>query len=90
MPIEMHAVASAFGLAFLAVPMKDLPELILETLAFSVIGLILFAVAFWIIAKVLPFSIRKEIEDDQNTSLGIIIASIIIGISLIVSAAIHG
>ena len=90
MPIEMHAVASAFRFAFLAVPMKDLPELILETLAFTVMGLILFAIAFWIITKVLPFSIRKEIEDDQNTALGIIIASIIIGISLIVSAAIHG
>jgi len=90
MPIEMNAVASAFRVAFLAVPMKDLPELILETLAFTVMGLILFAIAFWIITKVLPFSIRKEIEDDQNTALGIIIASIIIGISLIVSAAIHG
>ena len=35
-------------------------------------------------------SIRKEIEEDQNMALGIIIASIIIGIALIVSAAVHG
>jgi uncharacterized membrane protein YjfL (UPF0719 family) len=39
---------------------------------------------------VLPFSMRKEIEEDHNMALGIIIASIIIGIAMIVSAAVHG
>ena len=37
-----------------------------------------------------PFSIRKEIEDDQNTALGIVIGAVIIGLSLIISAAIQG
>jgi uncharacterized membrane protein YjfL (UPF0719 family) len=74
----------------LMVPMNQMVDLIIETLAFTLIGLILFAIAFWIIVKVSPFSIRKEIEDDQNIALGIVIASVIIGISLIVSAAIHG
>jgi len=54
------------------------------------LGLILFAVAFWIIVKVSPFSIRKEMEEDQNIALGIVIGSVIIGIALIVAAAIHG
>ncbi|MCE9545455.1 MAG: DUF350 domain-containing protein [Planctomycetia bacterium] len=60
------------------------------SLVFSLLGLVLFAFAIWIIVKVCPFSVRKEIEVDQNTSLAIIIGSIIIGIALIVSAAIHG
>jgi uncharacterized membrane protein YjfL (UPF0719 family) len=54
------------------------------------VGLVFFALAFWVIVKVSPFSIRKEIEDDQNTSLAIIIGSVIIGIALIVAAAVHG
>ena len=70
--------------------MNQMADLIIETLAFTLIGLILFAIAFWIIVKVSPFSIRKELEDDQNIALGIVIASVIIGIALIVSAAIHG
>jgi uncharacterized membrane protein YjfL (UPF0719 family) len=74
----------------LMVPMNQMVDLIIETLAFTLIGLILFAIAFWIIVKVSPFSIRKELEDDQNIALGIVIASVIIGIALIVSAAIHG
>ncbi|MBX3188674.1 MAG: DUF350 domain-containing protein [Labilithrix sp.] len=63
---------------------------LVTALSFSALGLILFAVAFYIIVKVTPFSLRKEIEEDQNTALAIIIASVIIGIALIVSAAIHG
>jgi len=74
----------------LMVPMNQMVDLIIETLAFTLIGLILFAVAFWIIVKVSPFSIRKELEDDQNIALGIVIGSVIIGIALIVAAAIHG
>jgi putative membrane protein len=74
----------------LVVPMNQMVDLVVETLAFTLIGLLLFAIAFWIIVKVSPFSIRKELEDDQNIALGIVIASVIIGIALIVSAAIHG
>jgi uncharacterized membrane protein YjfL (UPF0719 family) len=76
--------------AAFVVPMSQMVDLLIETLAFTLLGLILFALAFWIIVKVSPFSIRKEIEDDQNIALGIVIAAVIIGISLIVSAAIHG
>jgi uncharacterized membrane protein YjfL (UPF0719 family) len=63
---------------------------LISALAFSSLGIVLFALAFFIIVKVTPFSLRKEIEEDQNTALAIIIASVIIGIALIVSAAIHG
>ncbi|HLF83393.1 MAG TPA: DUF350 domain-containing protein [Blastocatellia bacterium] len=74
----------------LIVPMNQMLELIVTTLIFTVTGLILFALAFWIMGKVTPFSIRKEIEEDQNMALGLVIAAVIIGIALIVSAAIHG
>ena len=57
---------------------------------FVILGLIVFAIAFFIVVKVAPFSVKKEIEDDQNTALAIIIGSIIIGVALIISAAIQG
>ena len=63
---------------------------ILLALIYSAIGIALFGLAFLVIVKIAPFSIRKEIEDDQNTSLGIIIGSVIIGIALIISAAVGG
>jgi hypothetical protein len=43
-----------------------------------------------VISKLAPFSIRKEIEEDQNTALAILIGSVILGLSWIIAAAIHG
>ena len=62
---------------------------LVSTLIYSVIGLALYGAAFFIITKICPFSVRKEIEIDQNTSLGIIIGSVMIGLSLIIAAAIR-
>jgi len=62
----------------------------LTTVAYTVFGLVIFALAFWIIVSVTPFSIRKEIEEDQNTALAIVIGSVIIGLSLIIAHAIGG
>ena len=62
---------------------------IVSSLIFVGIGVIVFLLAFLLITKIAPFSIRKEIEDDQNTALGIVIGSVIIGLAIIVAAAIH-
>ena len=91
----MHAILSPSPLGSLAsitVPLTALvdTESILSALIYSMIGIVLFAVAFFVIVKIAPFSIRKEIEEDQNTSLGIIIGAVILGISLIISAAVQG
>ncbi len=65
----------------------DIHQLILSVL-YSGVGAIVFAVVFLLIVKLSPFSIQKEIEEDQNTSLGIIIGSVVIGLAMIISAAI--
>jgi uncharacterized membrane protein YjfL (UPF0719 family) len=57
---------------------------------YSVLGLLIFGLVWMLIVWLTPFSIRKEIEDDQNTSLGIILGAVIIGIALIISAAVAG
>lgn len=69
---------------------SKLPEVLVSTLVFVLIGLIFFAIAFFVLEKGLPYSVHKEIEEDQNTALGIIIGSMLIGIALIISAAISG
>ena len=61
-----------------------------ETVLFSLLGLIVCVVFFLILVRVSPFSIRKEIEQDQNISLGLIIGAAIIGIAIIIASAMHG
>jgi putative membrane protein len=66
------------------------PEVLIATIAYTLLGLLVFGGSLWLVTLVAPFSIRKEIEDDQNTALGIMIGAMFIGIALIISAAISG
>ncbi len=63
---------------------------LIAAVLFSAIGLVVFALGIWIIEKLTPFSVRKEIEEDQNTALAVVVGSMIIGISIVIAAAIHG
>ena len=74
----------------LVVPMETILPVLVTTLVFVILGLLIFALAFLIIAKATPFSVRKEIEEDQNVALAIVIASVILGSALIIAAAVHG
>ena len=72
-----------------------MPEAIIQelwglvpTVIYFVVGLLLFGLGVFAMEKVTPFSIRKEITEDHNTSLGIIIGCALIGLAIILSAAI--
>lgn len=69
---------------------NTLVQAAVECTLFSVIGVVAFILAINVIQKVTPFSLRKEIEEDQNTALGIVLGSIVIGIAIIIAAAISG
>jgi uncharacterized membrane protein YjfL (UPF0719 family) len=62
---------------------------VLLSLIFTALGLALFGLAFVLMNKLAPFSLRKEIEEDQNSALAIVMGAVILGIALIVAAAIH-
>lgn len=62
----------------------------LSTAGYTVFGLMIFGLAFWIMTKTVPFSIRKEIEEDQNTALAILMGSVILGLAIIIASTIHG
>ncbi|HJU54985.1 MAG TPA: DUF350 domain-containing protein [Pyrinomonadaceae bacterium] len=69
---------------------SPLVQSLLNVAIYTAAGLLLFALAFFVMGKATPFSIRKEIEEDQNIALAIVIGSVIIGIALIIVASIAG
>jgi uncharacterized membrane protein YjfL (UPF0719 family) len=73
----------------LLIPLEGLLPTLITTIVFVVLGLIVFALAFVIITLATPFSVRKEIEEDQNIALAIVIGSVILGSALIIAAAVH-
>lgn len=70
--------------------MPLLGRALLLACVFSALGIVVLAASFWVFTKLMPFSVLKEIEEDQNVALAILMSSVVIGISLIVSASILG
>ena len=85
--LNLASIAPAVGMI---VKMEELLPVMATTVIFVAIGLVVFALAFLIVVLVAPFSVKKEIEEDQNTSLAIIIGALIIGIAIIIASAING
>ncbi len=63
---------------------------ILMTLLYTAIGAVVFGLTFKAIVMISPFSVRKELEEDQNIALGIVIGSLNIGFALIIAASMLG
>ena len=70
-------------------PMKLWMHL-LAAVVFSLVGIAVLGICFCLMNKLSPFSIKKEIEEDQNVALAVIMGAVIIGMSIIIGAAILG
>jgi len=62
---------------------------LLSSLLYSFIGVLIFWISFLIIDKFTPYHLWKEIIEEKNTALAIVVGGIAIGICIIVAAAIH-
>ncbi len=67
-----------------------LGKALLSSVVFSLLGMVVFVAGFFVVKLILPFDVNKELEHDQNTSVGIVIGSFILGLAFIVGMAIHG
>lgn len=65
------------------------PVHLLNALVFAALGIAVFVIAFFIIDKLTPYALWKEIVEEQNIALAIIVGSMSIGIGIIVAAAVH-
>jgi uncharacterized membrane protein YjfL (UPF0719 family) len=66
------------------------PGAFVGSIVFALIGVAIFWLCFIIIDKITPYNLWEEIVEKQNMALGIVVAAMCLGISMIVAAAIHG
>ena len=71
--------------------MMDLisPKVLVNSLLFSLIGVVIFWLAFVIIDKLTPYDLWKEIVEKRNQALATVVAAMCLGIAIIVASAIH-
>ncbi len=62
---------------------------LISSLFYSFIGVFVFWICFLLIDKLTPYHLWKELIDEHNVALAILLAGIALGICVIVAAAIH-
>jgi uncharacterized membrane protein YjfL (UPF0719 family) len=67
--------------------MSEFP--LLNALAFAFLGIGIFVIAFAIIDKLTPYALWKEIVEEQNVALAIMVGAMSVGMCIIIAAAVH-
>ena len=62
---------------------------VVAAVVFAMIGIVILLGSFVAIDRLTPYTLWKELIDDQNTALAILVGALALGISIIVAAAIH-
>jgi uncharacterized membrane protein YjfL (UPF0719 family) len=63
---------------------------VVNAVVYAFLGIIVFALSFVVIDRLTPYALWKEIIEDHNVALAMVIGAMSLGICVIIAAAIHG
>jgi putative membrane protein len=58
-------------------------------LVFATIGIVVFVGAFVVIDKLTPYDLWRQIVEEKNLALAVLVGAMSIGICIIIAAAVH-
>jgi putative membrane protein len=62
---------------------------VVNAVVYSGIGIVIFALAFIVIDKLTPYHLWKEVVQEHNTALAMLLGAMSLGICIIIASAIH-
>jgi len=65
------------------------PGYLLNALIYAVLGILIFIGAFALVDKLTPYALWKEIVEDHNVALAVLVGAMSLGLCIIIAAAIH-
>ncbi|PYP73671.1 MAG: DUF350 domain-containing protein [Gemmatimonadetes bacterium] len=69
--------------------MSDLLRNMLAATVFALLGIVIFILAFVVVDRVTPYSLWKEIVEEKNVALAVLLGAASIGICVIIASAVH-
>jgi uncharacterized membrane protein YjfL (UPF0719 family) len=62
---------------------------LINALIFAVLGIVIFILTFVIVDKMTPYALWKEIVEEKNLALAVMVGAMSIGMCIIIAAAVH-
>lgn len=66
------------------------PGAFFGSILYALIGIAVLWGAFVAIDKATPYNLWEEIVEKQNVALAVVVGAMMLGVSLIIAAAVHG
>ncbi len=88
--LGLLAMTSRTALAAGGMDMSKVMGGVVDSLVYTVLGILLLVISYKVFGAVVPFDLNKELAEDDNTAVGVFMAGIFIAIGLVISAAISG
>lgn len=63
---------------------------IINSITYSVIGMLIFGIGFWVFDRLTPYSLWKEVVEEKNVAVALIVSAVSLGVCMIIASAIHG
>lgn len=63
---------------------------VVNSIVFALIGIAIYGIGFYVLDRITPYHLWREINEKQNSALAILVGAMAIGLALIIAAAVHG
>ena len=65
------------------------PAILLSSLIYALLGVVIFIACFIIVDKLTPYDLWKQLVEEKNVALAIVVGAAALGICLLIASAIH-
>ncbi|MBX7208183.1 MAG: DUF350 domain-containing protein [Verrucomicrobiaceae bacterium] len=63
--------------------------ILLNSVIYALLGIVIFIAGFVVVDKLTPYDLWKQLIEEKNTALAIVVGAAALGICIIIAAAIH-
>jgi uncharacterized membrane protein YjfL (UPF0719 family) len=71
----------------LAPPPEPLWRLLLDAALFGIGGIVLLIIGYYLWELITPYNIRRELHENKNVAVAIVVASFILGMAIVIAAS---
>lgn len=62
-------------------------RLVLDAALFGLSGIVLLIIGYYLWELITPYNLRREIHENRNTAVAIVVAAFIIGMAIVIAAS---
>jgi uncharacterized membrane protein YjfL (UPF0719 family) len=63
--------------------------ILINSIVYALLGIVIFVAGFIIVDKLTPYDLWKQVVEEKNVALAIVVGAAALGICIIIAAAIH-